>query len=80
MNQSLKTKRIMKEIFPASGYIISMIINILNYQHWPTISIICGIFLTLIMMLFYIMRVYDQYIVTKRRKELKKTLKIIDDE
>ena len=72
----------MKEALPASGYIITMILNILNYQHWPTLSIIAGFVLTVFMICFYFMRIYDQYLVTKRRKELKEskeTLKLEED-
>ncbi len=79
MKQSLKTKKFMKEVFPASGYTITMILNILNYQYWPTLSIIAGFVLTIFMIIFYSMKIYDQFLVTRRRKELKKSLKINEE-
>ncbi len=69
----------MKEALPASGYIVTMILNIINYPHWPTLSIIAGFVLTIFMIIFYSMKIYDQFLVTRRRKELKKTLKIEEE-
>lgn len=64
----------MKEIIPASGYIVTMIVNILNYPHWPAISILLGIILTVFMITYYGMKMYDQLLITRRRKKDDKML------
>lgn len=72
MQQSLKKIK-MKEVVPASGYIITIIVNILNYEHWPTISIIGGIILTGFMIIYYSLKIYDQYLKFRDRKKTRIT-------
>lgn len=69
----------MKEVIPASGTVLAIMINISNFIDWSTLSLIFGIILSLFMIVYYIMKMYDQYLVTKRRKELKKHLNLDED-
>ena len=53
-----------------------MILNFINAVvfDWAAISIICGIILTLFMMVYYLMKIYDQFLVTRRRRKDDKAL------
>ena len=62
-----------------SGYLLSMFITIMNYPHWPAISIIAGIVLTVIVGCYHAMKIYDQYLITKLRKQLMKHVKLDGD-
>jgi len=71
----LEAKRIdMKEAIPASGYALTMLVNIINYPHWPAISILLGIILTTFMISYYMMKIYDQFLITRRRRKDDKML------